>query len=189
MYYTDCDSPIGRLRLAGDGRALTRLDLPSGRGERRPDPAWQRDETPFAEALRQLRAYFNGDLRTFSLALSPAGTPFQQRVWDALLRVPYGTTASYRDIAIMIGQPSALRAVGLANGRNPIPIIIPCHRVIGSDGSLTGYGGGLDAKRFLLELERRATNAVFLRESHNIAHVKSTKARSAQPSGRLLRSG
>jgi len=123
---------------------------------RQPGPAWQRDATPFAEALRQLRAYFAGDLHTFSLALAPAGTPFQRRVWDALLEIPYGATASYRDIAIAIGKPSAVRAVGLANGRNPIPIIIPCHRVIGSDGSLTGYGGGLDVKRFLLELERRA---------------------------------
>ena len=156
MYYTECDSPVGRLRLAGDGHALTLLDLPSGRSMRQPGPAWQRDATPFAEALRQLRAYFAGDLHTFSLALAPAGTPFQRRVWDALLEIPYGATASYRDIAIAIGKPSAVRAVGLANGRNPIPIIIPCHRVIGSDGSLTGYGGGLDVKRFLLELERRA---------------------------------
>ena len=156
MYYTECDSPVGRLRLAGDGHALTLLDLPSGRSMRQPDPAWQRDAAPFAEALRQLRAYFAGDLHTFSLALAPAGTPFQRRVWDALLEIPYGATASYRDIAIAIGKPSAVRAVGLANGRNPIPIIIPCHRVIGSDGSLTGYGGGLDVKRFLLELERRA---------------------------------
>jgi methylated-DNA-[protein]-cysteine S-methyltransferase len=156
VYYTECDSPIGRLRLAGDGHALTVLDLPSGRSMRRPDPAWKRDATPFAEALRQLRAYFAGDLHSFSLALAPAGTLFQRRVWDALLEIPYGATASYRDIAIAIGQPSAVRAVGLANGRNPIPIVIPCHRVIGSDGSLTGYGGGLDVKRFLLELERRA---------------------------------
>ena len=156
MYYTECDSPVGRLRLAGDGHALTLLDLPSGRSMRQPDPAWQRDAAPFAEALRQLRAYFAGDLHTFSLALAPAGTPFQHRVWDALLEIPYGATASYRDIAIAIGKPSAVRAVGLANGRNPIPIVIPCHRVIGSDGSLTGYGGGLGVKRFLLELERRA---------------------------------
>ncbi|WP_018718933.1 methylated-DNA--[protein]-cysteine S-methyltransferase [Arhodomonas aquaeolei] len=156
LRYTLMDSPIGELLLAGDGYALTRLDLRDP-GDPRPDPAagWQRDDTAFTEARAQLDAYFAGDREGFDLALAPAGTAFQRRVWDALLAIPYGETASYGDVARRLGTPGAARAVGLANNRNPIAVIIPCHRVIGADGSLTGYGGGLERKRWLLAHERR----------------------------------
>lgn len=153
--YTSFDSPIGPLLVAGDEHGLRRVSLPSERSAVRPDQAWIEDTGAFGEARRQFDAYFRGDLRDFDLPLAPVGTPFQQRVWRALRAIPYGRTASYRDVAVAIGQPAAVRAVGLANGRNPLPIVVPCHRVIGSDGSLTGYGGGLEAKRFLLDLERR----------------------------------
>jgi methylated-DNA-[protein]-cysteine S-methyltransferase len=112
-----------------------------------------RDDGAFADAIAQLRAYFAGELRTFELPLAPHGTPFQRRVWDALLAIPYGTTTTYGRLAQQLGDPRAVRAVGLANGRNPIPIIIPCHRVIGANGSLIGYGGGLERKQWLLERE------------------------------------
>jgi methylated-DNA-[protein]-cysteine S-methyltransferase len=112
-----------------------------------------RDARPFAEARWQLAQYFAGERTAFDLRLAPAGTPFQREVWDALLAIPYGQTVSYGELAHRIGRPAASRAVGLANGRNPISIVVPCHRVIGSSGSLTGYGGGIDRKRFLLALE------------------------------------
>lgn len=153
--YTSVDSPIGPLLVAGDEHGLRRVSLPSERSVMRPDPAWTEDSAMFGEVRRQLAAYFLGELRDFDLPLAPVGTPFQQRVWRALQGIPYGRTVSYHDIAVAIGQPTATRAVGLANGRNPLPIVVPCHRVIGRDGSLTGYGGGLEAKRFLLDLERR----------------------------------
>jgi methylated-DNA-[protein]-cysteine S-methyltransferase len=113
-----------------------------------------RDDAAFAEAAEQLRAYFAGELKQFDLALETGGTPFQQRVWQALQSIPYGKTTTYGELASELGNPRAMRAVGLANGRNPISIIIPCHRVIGADGSLTGYGGGLSRKRWLLAHER-----------------------------------
>lgn len=114
----------------------------------------RRDDGPFRAAREQLEAYFAGELEEFTLELAPAGTPFQQRVWRALLEIPFGTTESYGALARRIGLPQAARAVGLANGRNPISIVIPCHRVIGADGSLTGYGGGLERKRWLLAHEQ-----------------------------------
>jgi methylated-DNA-[protein]-cysteine S-methyltransferase len=152
--YTHVDTPIGRLLLGGDGTALRMVSFPSGQGARSPEPGWRHRPELFAEALQQLQAYFAGSLREFSLPLAPAGTPFQLRVWTALRQVPYGTTVSYAEIARRIGAWTAVRAVGLANGGNPLPIVIPCHRVIGSNGRLTGYGGGLDVKRFLIDLER-----------------------------------
>ena len=150
--YTMMDSPIGELTLTGNGMALTGLYM-----ERRdePRPEWVRDDDRLGEARRQLEAYFAGELFTFDLPLAPRGTPFQEKVWEALRTIPYGKTASYRDIAIQVGNPTAVRAVGAANGRNPISIIVPCHRVIGADGSLTGYGGGMERKRWLLDLENR----------------------------------
>jgi methylated-DNA-[protein]-cysteine S-methyltransferase len=114
------------------------------------------DPAACADARRQLAEYFDGRRRHFDLRLAPEGTPFQTRVWAELCRIPFGTTISYRELAARIGQPAAVRAVGLANGRNPIAIVVPCHRVIGADGSLTGYGGGLDRKRYLLGLEQGA---------------------------------
>lgn len=144
-------SPVGPLTLLSDGDHLTGLLLPS-HYDAAPVDAHE-DAGPFATVIDQLQAYFAGKRRAFDAPLQPVGTPFQRRVWTALLDIPYGRTASYRDIAERIGSPTATRAVGMANGRNPIAIIIPCHRVIGANGSLTGYGGGLQCKRQLLDLE------------------------------------
>jgi len=151
MRYSTLTTPIGELMLtADDDGALTGVNLPN----RHPDPAgWERDDELLADARRQLTEYFAGERTTFDLPLRPAGAPFQLRVWEALLRIPYGETVSYGEIAREIGHPTASRAVGAANGRNPIAIVVPCHRVIGANGSLTGYGGGLECKRALLDLE------------------------------------
>ena len=155
-YVHELPSPVGTLTVLSDGSALTGVFMPSHKGGPVLDPAWQRDPAPFAAVAAQFEAYFAGELQDFDVALAPVGTPFQQRVWAALREIPYGQTRSYRDIAERIESPRAVRAVGLANGRNPISIIVPCHRVVGANGSLTGYGGGLDNKRLLLDLERRA---------------------------------
>lgn len=153
--YTRVPSPLGPLLLVGTRATLTQIWLPSGRDRLEPEPDWIESAEPFAEARRQLDAYFAGRLRRFDLPLAPEGTPFQQRVWRALLDIPYGETVSYGELARRIGRPSAVRAVGAANGQNPLSIVIPCHRVIGSDGRLVGYGGGLPAKSALLALEQR----------------------------------
>ena len=147
--YTTVPSPIGDLLLAGDGEALTHLYM-EGIG---PEPEWRRGDTAFRDATAQLAAYFARELRDFDLPLAPRGTPFQLRVWEALREIPYGETWSYGRLAAHVGNPDASRAVGLANGRNPLSIVIPCHRVIGASGKLVGYGGGLDRKRLLLDLE------------------------------------
>ena len=152
--YCFIDSPIGRLLLAGAREALAIIDFQNGPRPRRPDAAWIEDARPFEAAVAELGEYFAGERRTFTVPLAPAGTPFQLRVWQALVESPYGETTSYGELARRLGQPNASRAVGLANGSNPIPVIIPCHRVIGANGSLTGYGGGLPIKRRLLALER-----------------------------------
>jgi methylated-DNA-[protein]-cysteine S-methyltransferase len=152
VYYSIFASPIGDLLVTGDGDALTGVDFL----DRVTDPVGQRDDGAFGEANAQLRAYFGGELIEFSLELAPRGTPFQQRVWSALRTIPYGTTTTYGKLATALGDSRATRAVGLANGRNPISIIIPCHRVIGADGSLTGYGGGMERKQWLLALEGQA---------------------------------
>jgi methylated-DNA-[protein]-cysteine S-methyltransferase len=153
MIYTTFDTPIGELLLAGDGRALQRLSMQSAPRPVAIDPRWQRDDRPFAGAREQLEQYFDGARREFDVELDLVGNPFELRVWDALLEIPYGETASYGQIATALGEPAAARAVGLANARNPVALIVPCHRVIGADGSLTGYGGGLERKQFLLDLE------------------------------------
>ena len=153
MLYTFMESPIGQLMLAGDEQALRVVGFPSGNKARGAEPGWQRSDAPFLEAARQLGEYFAGDRQEFDLELAPTGTPFQLDVLDALLTIGYGETRTYGDLARQIGRPKAVRAVGAANGRNPLPIIIPCHRVIGHDGDLTGFGGGLETKRYLLELE------------------------------------
>ena len=150
------DSPIGPLTLVAAGGHLVALYLDAQRhrpGDETLGQPGDPGEQPFAAAAAQLSAYFAGQLTDFDLPLAPAGTEFQRRVWDALRQIPYGQTWSYGELARQIGSPAASRAVGLANGKNPIALVIPCHRVIGSDGSLTGYGGGLDRKRFLLGLE------------------------------------
>ncbi len=156
MHYVYHDTPIGPLLLAGREPVLQLLSFPGGDRVRRPEAGWQLAPDAFAEVRRQLDAYFDGHLRTFDVPLDPQVTPFRRRVLDALRTIPYGQTRSYGDIARQIGQPSASRAVGAANGANPIPVIIPCHRVIGSTGKLTGFGGGLPTKRFLLALEQDA---------------------------------
>jgi len=153
MFYTTTDSPIGDLLLVGDDRALHRLDMQAGRRPLAVDPRWERREQPFTAARRQLVEYFDGTRRVFDIPISPTGTAFELRVWAALRKIPYGETVSYGQLAQRIGDPHAARAVGLANARNPIAVIVPCHRVIGADGALTGYGGGLDRKRLLLDLE------------------------------------
>lgn len=146
------ESPVGPLTLISNGAALTDLQFENPRYPYAPAPAG--NDGVLDEARRQLNAYFAGKLRAFDLPLAPKGTPFQQRVWAALLTIPYGATRTYGQQAAAIGSPQASRAVGLANGRNPISIIIPCHRVIGSNGGLTGYGGGVERKQRLLELEQ-----------------------------------
>jgi methylated-DNA-[protein]-cysteine S-methyltransferase len=153
--YTQIDSPIGPLLLAGDDTGLRQIEFMNSKRAHPPDQEWQQDPRPLKEAIRQLRAYFAGKLESFDIPLAPEGTPFQQTVWRRLCDIPYGETISYGELARRIGNPNASRAVGLANGSNPIPIIIPCHRVIGSNGKLTGYGGGLPIKEKLLALERR----------------------------------
>jgi methylated-DNA-[protein]-cysteine S-methyltransferase len=149
------DSPVGQLLLAGDAEGLLMISFPSGRRPREPSASWIRDDGVLAEAIAQLRSYFAGERREFTLALRPGGTPFQERVWGALRQIPFGATISYGQLARRIGQPLAARAVGAANGANPLPIVVPCHRVIGADHTLTGFGGGLDTKRFLLAHEAR----------------------------------
>lgn len=155
MYYTYAASPIGQLLLAGSADALQVIGFPHGDKARRADIGWERYDEPFKKTARQLNEYFSGDRQEFELDLAPEGTKFQVEVLEALRGIPYGETRTYRDIAVAVGRPKAVRAVGNANGRNPLPIVIPCHRVIGSDGSLTGFGGGIEAKRYLLELEQR----------------------------------
>ena len=155
--YRMIDSPIGMLTLAGRGPALTNLRMVDQTYE--PDRAdWALDDRAFPDAVEQLGAYFSGELHTFDLRLEFEGTPFQRRVWEALRAIPYGETRTYGEIAMQIGSPTAFRAVGLANGHNPIAVIVPCHRVIGANGSLTGFGGGLERKRTLLELEKSNSN-------------------------------
>lgn len=152
--FTRIESPVGGLLLAGDGASLRLISFATEDKSSRPGPDWREDPGPFLEAIRQLRAYFDGKLREFDLPLDPVGTPFQLAVWDRLRQIPYGATISYGELARRMGRPQASRAVGLANGANPLPIVIPCHRVIGSNGKLTGYGGGLAIKEVLLALER-----------------------------------
>jgi methylated-DNA-[protein]-cysteine S-methyltransferase len=143
------DSPLGELLLAGDGRSLTRLEMTP----RDVATDGSHDPDAFRDVEAQLNAYFAGELTEFAVPLAPSGSGFQLAVWAALVRIPYGETASYGEIAAEVGRPDAVRAVGATNGRNPIAVIIPCHRVIGADGTLVGYGGGLPRKRLLLELE------------------------------------
>jgi methylated-DNA-[protein]-cysteine S-methyltransferase len=153
--FTRIESPLGPLLLAADDIGLRWIEFSKGRQGTAVDPGWQEDPTLLKEPIRQLRAYFAGDLESFNLSLAPQGTPFQLEVWRRLCDIRFGETISYGELARRIGNPKASRAVGLANGSNPIPIVIPCHRVIGSDGKLTGYGGGLPIKEKLLALERR----------------------------------
>jgi methylated-DNA-[protein]-cysteine S-methyltransferase len=153
MRYTYTGSPVGELLLAGDDDGLAELYLSTSRHFDRVQPDWVRADDAFDDVREQLAGYFTGTRTEFDLPLNPRGSAFQRRVWAALLEIPYGETTSYGAIATDLGMPKGARAVGLANGQNPMSIIVPCHRVIGAKGSLTGYGGGLPAKRFLLSLE------------------------------------
>lgn len=146
-------SPIGELVLVEQNGALLEIGFTRGKRPAQYPHGATESRAPFSNVIRQLEEYFAGRRRVFDLPLAPQGTPFQQRVWTALQAIPFGESASYSDIAMAIDNPNAVRAVGLANGRNPIPVVIPCHRVIGKDRSLTGYGGGLPIKRQLLALE------------------------------------
>jgi methylated-DNA-[protein]-cysteine S-methyltransferase len=155
VLYCWFESPVGPLLLAGSNSALKLVSFSAGRHAKEVDPQWQEDPGAFEEVVGQLKAYFAGQRTSFELPLVLVGTDFQKEVWMALREIPYGETISYKELAESIGRPKAVRAVGAANGANPIPIIIPCHRVIGNDGSLTGFGGGLPLKKKLLELESR----------------------------------
>lgn len=156
-YYTRIESPIESLLLSSDGESLTSLSMVTQRHGPFFSETWKRDDNakPFGEARKQLAAYFAGELAEFDLPLNMIGTEFQKTVWRELLNIPFGVTISYGELASRVGNPSASRAVGAANGRNPISIIVPCHRVIGSNGKLTGYGGGMERKEWLLAHETK----------------------------------
>jgi len=155
MDYTRIESPVGPLLLVADDSGLRQILFVNGRHPAKPEPDWKENSSRFKDTICQLRAYFSSELQEFDLPLAPEGTSFQQEVWRCLCEIPYGETICYGELARRIGNPNASRAVGLANGSNPIPIVIPCHRVVGSNGKLTGYGGGLPIKEKLLALERR----------------------------------
>lgn len=170
--YTSVDSPIGELLLLSDGRSLRGLHMQEGRKAVQVEPRWRRSEEPFTNVRKQLDEYFAGQRFCFDLPLGLDGTPFQLRVWRALQEIPYGDTLTYGELASRIGRPTAARAVGLANGSNPISVIVPCHRLVGANGTLVGYGGGLDRKRFLLSLEADAVG----RERLNRLQLRSLSA-------------
>ena len=153
MYYCYFESPVGNLLLTGN-ESLEGLHFPLGKTRIEPGKDWIYKEELFLEAIDQLKGYFKGERTSFDLELKVQGTDFQKMVWKELVKIPYGETISYGELAERIGNPNACRAVGLANGKNPISIIVPCHRVIGKNGSLTGFGGGLEAKKTLLDLEK-----------------------------------
>ena len=155
-YWHEIDSPVGPLLLAGAAQALTGVHFQAGPHPLQPAEQWCRAAAPFERVQAQLTEYFSGTRRTFELPLAPRGTPFQLRVWRALCAIPYGETLSYGELARGLGLVGGARAVGWANGANPLPIVVPCHRVIGADGTLTGFGGGLHIKRSLLALEGAA---------------------------------
>jgi len=152
--YTYFDGPLGQILLAWDETGLTRINFQGGNAAFECPATWRHTDSDDLGAIDQFRAYFAGRLTAFDLPLAPQGTAFQMSVWRALEGIPYGRTASYGQIARQIDRPAAVRAVGAANGRNPLPVVIPCHRVVGSDGRLTGYTGGLHIKEFLLNLEQ-----------------------------------
>ena len=154
LTFRHIDSPVGPLLLVADEHALRVIEFENPRHPIAPSPLWQAGDTPvIRQAERQLAEYFRGERQRFDVPLAPVGTPFQREVWTTLAGIPYGQTISYAQLAQRVAKPTAMRAVGAANGRNPLPIVLPCHRVIGADGSLTGFGGGLPTKQFLLQLE------------------------------------
>jgi len=161
--YARMESPVGILTIAGDEDGLRFILFCTGNRAASPGPDWQESSRGMVgETIRQLQAYFEKTRTHFDLPLKPEGTPFQMSVWRELQHIPYGTTISYGEVANRIGRPNASRAVGAANGANPIPIVIPCHRVIGSKGEMTGYGGGVQIKKILLELENPGSKTPLL---------------------------
>jgi methylated-DNA-[protein]-cysteine S-methyltransferase len=172
-YFMDYASPLGTVLLTSDGERLTGLYFAGEKGQPRIEPSWrQAPELPMLDqARRELDEYFRAVRRTFDVALTTAGTAFERRVWEAISRIPYGATTSYQALAASIGQPRAARAVGSATGRNPIGIIVPCHRVLGAGGQLTGYAGGLQRKRALLELESDARSP-----GRSAAHTQASRS-------------
>lgn len=157
IVYTYMESPHGTILLARKEEGLTHINFQEGKAKIQPRTDWRREDAPLREAIDHLRAYFDGQRKIFDLPLAPTGTSFQLQVWRALKEVPYGETITYGALAGRIGRPAASRAVGAANGQNPLPIVVPCHRVVGADGKLTGYAGGVEIKRALLEHERRVS--------------------------------
>jgi methylated-DNA-[protein]-cysteine S-methyltransferase len=156
--YSYVDSPLCKIVVQGDGQFVTGLFMPNHKCWSGLDPSWQRVDEPFAEIREQLAEYFAGQRQRFTVPLKLEGTPFQRRVWQELVKIPFGATITYAELARRIGRPTASRAVGHANGSNPVSILVPCHRVIGAGGQLTGYGGGFDRKQWLLDLERRVAS-------------------------------
>jgi methylated-DNA-[protein]-cysteine S-methyltransferase len=163
-YYTTTETPLGRLLVAGTTRALTHIGFQDGENPLSPPDHWELDPHPFLEVVRQLHAYFQGRLKAFELPLAPEGSPFQLDVWQALTEIPYGATVTYGEIARRIDKPDAARAVGGASRRNPLPIVIPCHRVVGKSGSLTGFSAGIDIKQRLLSHEQRVSGHSYIPE-------------------------
>jgi methylated-DNA-[protein]-cysteine S-methyltransferase len=159
VYYSYLESPLGRMLVQGDGQFVTGLFMPCHKGQSGPDATWQHSDAPFDAVREQLAEYFAGERQQFDVPLKLNGTPFQQRVWQELVQIPFGTTITYGQLAERVAQPSASRAVGHANGRNPISVLVPCHRVIGANGKLTGYAGGLDKKQWLLAFEGQTSAA------------------------------
>lgn len=180
-YFTVIPSSIGKLLLVSNGECLTGLYLPMHKGGPVPDDAWRQDDTHFRPVVEQLDAYFEGSLREFTIPVTMAGTPFQRQVWDELGRIPFGTTITYTDLASRAGQPTAMRAVGAANGRNPISIIVPCHRVIGASGKLTGYAGGLAKKHWLLRHEIECLGATSRQIPPSAQYARTAEAEVRQP--------
>ena len=155
IHHTVISSPMGDILLIADNCGLTTINFQSGCAAKKPPIGSIESSAPFREASRQISAYFKGERIHFDLPLLAQGTPFQKSVWAELVRIPYGETISYRELAMRVGKPAAWRAVGSANGRNPLPIVVPCHRVIGSDGKLSGYNGGVHLKKYLLQIESK----------------------------------
>jgi len=171
IYFSKFECRVGRLLLVGDDAGLRTINFQVGKRPIEPHADWTRSDEAFTQVREQLTAYFQGDLLEFDLPLRPSGTEFQMDVWQELLNIPYGETISYGELAGRIGRPKASRAVGAANGANPLPIVVPCHRVIGASGKLTGFGGGLPNKVILLDLEREhAPEAVFQATSGQAQH-------------------
>jgi methylated-DNA-[protein]-cysteine S-methyltransferase len=176
IYYSYLDSPVGQLIVRGDGQFITGLFMAGQKRWYGPDAAWKEDDAPFAAVREELAEYFAGTRQQFDVPLRMIGTPFQRRVWQELVRIPFGTTINYGQLAARVGRPTASRAVGNSNGRNPIAIIVPCHRVIGAGGKLTGYAGGLDKKEWLLDWERRAGEGEVSAPRHNEVQVADAAA-------------